>query len=84
MPIVLAPPYLTLNESSLDCRCAWTSASRNQVVHDLALIQGRITKLGDVPTLAPFFFAKPDYSSTEAQKMYHTFSSADYRTCTGF
>ncbi|TFK84864.1 glutamyl-tRNA synthetase [Polyporus arcularius HHB13444] len=42
-------------------------------------LQGRITKLGDVPTLAPFFFAKPDYSSAEAKKMYHSFPSADYQ-----
>ncbi len=44
------------------------------------MTQGRITKLGDVPTLAPFFFAKPDYSSAEAKKMYHSFPSANYRT----
>lgn len=46
------------------------------------MTQGRITKLSDVPVLAPFFFVKPDYSSAEAKKMYHSFPSADYRTST--
>ncbi|RPD81515.1 glutamyl-tRNA synthetase [Lentinus tigrinus ALCF2SS1-7] len=45
----------------------------------ISVLQGRITKLGDVPTLAPFFFVKPDYNSAEAKKMYHSFSSADYQ-----
>ena len=34
-----------------------------------------MTKLSDIPSLGPFFFVEPDYSSSEALKMRRMFSS---------
>ncbi|TBU26320.1 glutamyl-tRNA synthetase [Dichomitus squalens] len=41
-------------------------------------LQGRTTKLSDLPSLAPFFFREPEYSSAEAQKMRQTLSDDHY------
>ncbi|KAI0762511.1 glutamyl-tRNA synthetase [Fomes fomentarius] len=41
-------------------------------------LQGRTTKLGDLPALAPFFFVEPDYSSREAQEMRKRLSIENY------
>jgi len=44
----------------------------------IGVLQGRITNLHDVPTLAPFFFVEPDYSLPEAQTMKRGLSADDY------
>ncbi|KAI0825292.1 glutamyl-tRNA synthetase [Trametes gibbosa] len=41
-------------------------------------LQGRISKLSDIPTLGSFFFVEPDYTSHEAQKMRQLLSSDNY------
>jgi glutamyl-tRNA synthetase len=41
--------------------------------------QGRVTVLKDVPSLAPYFFLEPDYSTAEAQVMRESMSKDDYR-----
>ncbi|KAI0662347.1 glutamyl-tRNA synthetase [Cubamyces menziesii] len=41
----------------------------------ISALQGRMTKLSDIPSLGPFFFVEPDYSSSEALKMRRMFSS---------
>lgn len=46
-----------------------------RVIH---LLQGRMTNLQDIPTLAPYFFVEPDLASPEAQTMYKSVSSEDY------
>ncbi|KAN0101307.1 hypothetical protein V8E55_001291 [Tylopilus felleus] len=46
------------------------------VIH---VLQGRITILQDVPSLAPYFFVDPDYSTPEAQLMRQSISNVDYR-----
>ncbi|KAH9927416.1 glutamyl-tRNA synthetase [Epithele typhae] len=35
-------------------------------------LQGRLTNLSDVPSLAPYLFEEPDYTAEEAQKMLRT------------
>ncbi|KAF8549555.1 hypothetical protein OG21DRAFT_1525719 [Imleria badia] len=47
-----------------------------KVIHAL---QGRVTVLKDVPSLAPYFFLEPDYSTAEAQVMRESMSKDDYR-----
>ncbi|KAI0638911.1 glutamyl-tRNA synthetase [Trametes polyzona] len=44
----------------------------------ISALQGRTTKLSDIPTLGPFFFVEPDYSSPEAQKMRQSLSDEKY------
>ncbi|KAI0327285.1 glutamyl-tRNA synthetase [Cubamyces sp. BRFM 1775] len=44
----------------------------------IAVLQGRVTKLSDIPSLAPFFFVEPDYSSAEAKKMRQSLPSEQY------
>ncbi|EIW65117.1 glutamyl-tRNA synthetase [Trametes versicolor FP-101664 SS1] len=53
--------------------------------HDLAYLgkvifslQGRTTKLSDIPALGPFFFVEPDYTSAEAQKMRQLLPNDNY------
>ncbi|OJT08520.1 Glutamate--tRNA ligase [Trametes pubescens] len=55
--------------------------------HDLAYLgkvifalQGRTTKLSDIPALGPFFFVEPDYTSAEAQKMRQSLPNDNYAT----
>ncbi|KAH7907046.1 hypothetical protein BJ138DRAFT_1161049 [Hygrophoropsis aurantiaca] len=43
-------------------------------------LQGRIVNLLDVPTLAPFFFVDPDYTTDEAKSMIRAISASDYGT----
>ncbi|KAI0651383.1 glutamyl-tRNA synthetase [Trametes meyenii] len=43
-------------------------------------LQGRTTKLSDVPALGSFFFVEPDYASPEAQKMRASLSPERYAT----
>ncbi|KAF8553539.1 hypothetical protein OG21DRAFT_1597677 [Imleria badia] len=47
-----------------------------KVIHAL---QGRITNIQDVPSLAPYFFVDPDHSTPEAQLMRDFISNDDYR-----
>ncbi|KAG8220277.1 hypothetical protein J3R82DRAFT_1371 [Butyriboletus roseoflavus] len=47
-----------------------------KVIHAL---QGRITNIQDVPSLAPYFFVDPNHSTPEAQFMNKSISSDDYR-----
>ncbi|KAH9891169.1 glutamyl-tRNA synthetase [Cubamyces lactineus] len=44
----------------------------------ISVLQGRTTKLSDIPSLGPFFFVEPDYSSSEAQRMKQSLSSEHY------
>ncbi|KAI0358886.1 glutamyl-tRNA synthetase [Trametes cingulata] len=46
----------------------------------ISALQGRITKLSDVPSLGSFFFVDPDYSSPEALKMRQSLPSQIYNT----
>ncbi|GJE98035.1 glutamyl-tRNA synthetase [Phanerochaete sordida] len=41
-------------------------------------LQGRMTNLQDIPTLAPYFFVDPDLTSPEAQSMSKLFTAKDY------
>ncbi|KAH0838890.1 hypothetical protein J3R83DRAFT_7317 [Lanmaoa asiatica] len=47
-----------------------------KVIH---VLQGRITIIQDVPSLAPYFFVDPNYSTPEAQFMSKSIPSDDYR-----
>ncbi|KAM5534385.1 hypothetical protein V8D89_011978 [Ganoderma adspersum] len=49
----------------------------------ILVLQGRTTKLSDIPALAPFFFVEPDYNSVEAQKMRGSLSTEHYNTVIG-
>lgn len=44
----------------------------------ISVLQGRITNLHDVPTLAPFFFVDLDYDLPEAHSMKRGLSADDY------
>lgn len=44
----------------------------------ISVLQGRITNLHDVPSLAPFFFVEPDYELSEAHSMKRGLSADDY------
>ncbi|KAG1857071.1 hypothetical protein F4604DRAFT_1931611 [Suillus subluteus] len=44
----------------------------------ISVLQGRITNLHDVPTLAPFFFVELDYELPEAHSMKRGISADDY------
>ncbi|KAI8983303.1 glutamyl-tRNA synthetase [Trametes punicea] len=44
----------------------------------ISALQGRTTKVSDIPALGPFFFVEPDYSSPEAQKMRQSLSDNNY------
>lgn len=44
----------------------------------IGVLQGRITNLHDVPTLAPFFFVELDYTLPEAHTMKRGLSADDY------
>ncbi|KAG9310513.1 hypothetical protein JVU11DRAFT_9660 [Chiua virens] len=46
-----------------------------RVIH---VLQGRITNIKDVPSLAPYFFVRPDYATPEAQSMLKSLSNDDY------
>ncbi|KAI0367459.1 glutamyl-tRNA synthetase [Pilatotrama ljubarskyi] len=44
----------------------------------ISALQGRTTKLSDIPSLGSFFFVEPDYSSPEAGKMRQSLPSENY------
>ncbi|KAG2045620.1 Nucleotidylyl transferase [Suillus hirtellus] len=50
----------------------------DQRLAELQCLQGRITNLHDVPTLAPFFFVEPDYELPEACSVKRELSADDY------
>ncbi|KAI0735761.1 glutamyl-tRNA synthetase [Earliella scabrosa] len=53
-------------------------ASLQYLEQVITVLQGRITKLSDIPNLAPFFFVEPNYTTSEAQKMRQSLSSDHY------
>ncbi|KAG2045674.1 Nucleotidylyl transferase [Suillus hirtellus] len=48
------------------------------ITRAISVLQGRITNLHDVPTLAPFFFVEPDYELPEARSVKREPSADDY------
>ncbi|KAJ8593595.1 anticodon-binding domain of class I aminoacyl-tRNA synthetase, partial [Rhizopogon salebrosus TDB-379] len=52
--------------------------SAEYITRVISVLQGRITNLHDVPTLAPFFFVDLDYSLPEAQTLKRGVLADDY------
>lgn len=45
----------------------------------MGMFQSRLTTINDIPSLGPFFFVDPDYSSEEAKSMVDSLSVTDRR-----
>ncbi|KAI6020987.1 hypothetical protein BKA83DRAFT_4293667 [Pisolithus microcarpus] len=53
-------------------------ATPDYIAKVIRVLQGRITNVFDVPSLAPFFFVDPNYASPEAKSMLRPVSSDEY------
>ncbi|KAG6332077.1 hypothetical protein ID866_7015 [Astraeus odoratus] len=54
-------------------------ATPDYIAKVIGVLQGRIVNVFDVPSLAPFFFIEPDYTTSDARSMRRSVSIDDYR-----